>query len=305
MFACPNCGGNLKFNIAAQQLSCEHCETEFDPYAFDDKDKDALERKEFDVTIFTCPQCGGEILSTDTSAAEFCSFCGASTILFSRISKEKRPDYIIPFQKTKEDCKKAYSQIMKKAVFAPKELKDARYIDGFRGIYIPYWAFNMTQEGMFSLRGSRTRRRGDFIYTDHYALHGEIEAYYNGLSYDASSSFDDDISAKIAPFDVKQMKEFTPAYLSGFYGDTSDVDSQLYAVDAENTVFNNSIRNVYKKFPGISITEPPTPGEPQHKGKIRRQCHVPCLVHVLPKRRPCGLCYRKWTDRKSCHRFAD
>ena len=258
MFACPNCGGNLKFNIAAQQLGCEHCEAEFDPYAFDNKDKDAIEQKEFDVTIFTCPQCGGEILSTDTSAAEFCTFCGASTILFSRISKEKRPDYIIPFQKTKEDCKNAYSAIMKKAIFAPKELKDARHIDSFRGIYIPYWAFNVTQEGTFSLRGTNSNRRGDYIYTNHYALHGEIDAYYNGLSYDASSSFDDNISSKIAPYDVKQMKEFTPAYLSGFYADTADVDSRLYEGDAESTAFNNSIRNVYRKFPGITISSTPS-----------------------------------------------
>jgi hypothetical protein len=51
----------------------------------------------------------GEILSTDDMAAGFCSFCGASTVLYSRIEKEHRPAYIIPFTKTKEDCKKAYS----------------------------------------------------------------------------------------------------------------------------------------------------------------------------------------------------
>lgn len=256
MFACPNCGGNLKFNITTQQLGCEHCQTMLDPYSFEDKEKDAIENEEYDVTIFTCPQCGGEILSTDTSAAEFCTFCGASTILYSRLSKEKRPGYIIPFQKTKEDCKKAYSNVMKKAIFAPDELKNPRYIDGFRGIYMPYWAFYMTQEGPFSLKGSKTRRRGDYIYTDHYALRGEIDAYYKGLSYDASSSFDDNISTKIAPYDVKCMKKFTPAFLSGFYADTADVDSFVYERDAEITAFNNSIGAVYREFPGIDISGP-------------------------------------------------
>lgn len=256
MFACPNCGGNLKFNISTQQLGCEHCQTQMDPYAFEDKEKDAIESQNFDVTIFTCPQCGGEILSTDTSAAEFCTFCGASTILYSRLSKEKRPDYIIPFQKTKEDCKNAYSAIMKKAIFAPDELKNPKYIDGFRGIYIPYWAFYMEQKGPFQLKGSKTRRRGDYIYTDHYALHGEIDAYYKGLSYDASSSFDDTISAKIAPFDVKGMKQFTPAFLSGFYADTADVEAETYQREAEAIAYNNSIDTVYGQFPGISIQAP-------------------------------------------------
>ncbi len=256
MFACPNCGGNLKFDISTQQLGCPHCQTQLNPYSFDHMETDAVESNEYDVTIFTCPQCGGEILSTDTSAAEFCTFCGASTILYSRLSKEKCPDYIIPFQKTKEDCKNAYASIMKKAIFAPDELKNPRHIDGFRGIYIPYWAFYITQEGPFTLKGSHTHRRGDFVYTDHYALQGEMDSYYKGLSYDASSSFDDDISQKIAPFDVKNMKKFTPAFLSGFYADTADVDARRYQQEAEAIAYNKSISAVYSQFPGISVQPP-------------------------------------------------
>ncbi|MFQ7336987.1 MAG: hypothetical protein ACLROW_10440 [Roseburia faecis] len=159
MLSCPNCGGNLKFDIPSQQLSCEHCHTLFDPYDFDGKTSDAEESKTFDgdyeVTIFTCPQCGGEILSTDNAAAGFCSFCGASTILYSRISHEKRPNYIIPFQKTKEQCKEAYARRMKHSIFAPKELRDPSYIDSFRGIYMPYWAFYISQKGSLSLNGKR------------------------------------------------------------------------------------------------------------------------------------------------------
>ena len=79
MYECPNCGGNLKFDILSQKLKCAHCLTMKDPYEVT-REKDAEESNVFEATIFTCPQCAGEILSTDTSAAEFCSFCGASTI---------------------------------------------------------------------------------------------------------------------------------------------------------------------------------------------------------------------------------
>ena len=130
MFACKNCGGNVIYDIASGQLACTYCHTLFDPYAYEEKTTDAEIQKDFEATIFTCPQCGGEILSTDDTAAGFCSFCGASTVLYSRIEKEHRPAYIIPFTKTKEDCKKAYGKLMKKSIFAPKELKDPKYIDG-------------------------------------------------------------------------------------------------------------------------------------------------------------------------------
>ena len=253
MINCPNCGGNLTFDIPSQQLACKNCQTFLDPYTFDAQTTDAIEESVYDATIFTCPQCGGEILSTDTSAAEFCTFCGASTILHSRIQKEKRPKYIIPFKKTKEDCKKAYSQRMKFAFFAPDALKNPKYIDSFRGIYIPYWSFHLTQQEAFRLKGSRTYRRGDYIYTEHFALHGEIDAYYKGLSYDASSSFDDNISEKLAPFDVKGMKTFTPGYLSGFYADVADVPASQYQKEAEHIAFDNSIKKIYSSFPALQI----------------------------------------------------
>ena len=256
MFACPNCGGNLKFHIPSQQLACEYCQSQFDPYSFDHKEKDAQEMKEFEVTVFSCPQCGGEILSTDTTAAGFCSFCGASTILYSRISHELRPEYIIPFQQTKEDCKKSYAARMKKAIFAPKELRDEKCIDGFRGIYMPYWAFYMTQDQHVSMEGKKSHRRGDYIITDHYDLDCDLHAYYKGLSYDASSSFSDDISQAIAPYDVKGMKAFTPAYLSGFYADTADIEPRFYETDARNEAFETSRRQLtgHGAFAGYSPT---------------------------------------------------
>ena len=224
MYECPNCGGNLKFDIESQLLQCEHCLTTQDPYSTPE-DQGAEEHNDFDVTVFTCPQCGGEILSTDTSAAEFCSFCGVSTILHSRISRQLRPSHIIPFKMTKDACKKAYLSRMRRALFAPNELKDEKHIDGFRGIYMPYWAYSITQKGPVSMKGEKSYRKGDYIYTDHYDLTGEIDASYYDISYDASSSFSDSISERIAPFNVRDSRKFTPAFLSGFYADTADVDS--------------------------------------------------------------------------------
>ena len=84
MFACPGCGGRLTFDIPSQKLLCQNCSTTYDPYSVTDQHR-AEEHTEYEATVFTCPQCGGQILSTDQSAADFCSFCGASTVLESRL----------------------------------------------------------------------------------------------------------------------------------------------------------------------------------------------------------------------------
>lgn len=246
MFECPSCGGELRFDIETQGMLCPFCNSAYDPKTvekgYDAEEQEGMDPEmmgmqdpdTFDATIFTCPQCGGEILSMDNEATSFCSFCGASTILSSRLSHEKKPDYIIPFQVTKEECKNAYSKLMKGAFFAPKELREGGTVDKFRAIYMPYWVYDMRQNGNIHLQASKSYRSGNYRITEDYLLSGDVDAYYKGISFDASSSFADNISECIAPYDVKGMSQFYPAYLAGFYADTADVEEGLYRADAED-----------------------------------------------------------------------
>lgn len=249
MYECPNCGGNLRFDIGRQLLSCAYCGALADPYSYE-KERDAEETKassgEYEVTVFTCPQCGGEIISQDTTAATFCSFCGASTILDSRVSRERRPRYILPFTKTREDCRAAYGRMLRRAFFAPKELKDERLIEKFRGIYMPYWVYSFEKKERIRFPGRKTHRSGDYLITDHYELDCQVEESYQGLAYDASAAFSDSLSNAIAPFDLRKRKVFAPAFLSGFYADTSDVEKGVYEPEAKELVLRDASRSLLR-----------------------------------------------------------
>ncbi len=243
MYNCPNCSGNLSFDIESQMLMCDYCKTKLDPYEYQ-KTQDAEERDDFGVTVFTCPQCGGEIMTTNVTAAGFCMYCGASTILDSRMSKEKRPKHIIPFTQTKEDCQKAYSRLVKRALFTPGEFRDPQFLDRFRGIYMPYWIYNLRLRGTLRLKGEHSYRRGDYKITDHYRLSGEVDANYEGLNYDASSSFDDTVASNIAPFKADTFKPFTPSMLCGFYADSPDVDSSVYSDSLQEMLYDDTIDRI-------------------------------------------------------------
>ncbi len=237
MYECPNCAANLRFNIERQKLWCEACGTEMSPYDVV-KDRDAEERQDYEVTVFTCPQCGGQIISEDNEAAAFCSFCGGSTILDSRISNARRPELIIPFKKTKKDCAAAYTKMVNKSLFMPSELKSNENIESFRGIYIPYWMYESGYNGHVNqdVKKRITRRKGDYVYIDHYNFETDVSADYSGVTYDASGAFADNLSNAIAPFDTTQTMPFTPSYLSGFYADTTDVDWTTYKADVQELV---------------------------------------------------------------------
>ena len=239
MYKCPSCGGSLKFDIASGQMLCAYCGATADPYSMQ-KDYGAEERNEYEATIFTCTQCGAELLSEDTTAATFCSFCGSTAILESRIGKGRRPAHIIPFSKTMEDCKSAYAKMMRRALFAPKELKKPEYIEKFRGIYMPYWVYSFEKKGKITFRGSVSRQKGDYLVTKHYDITSEVDASYKGISYDAAADFSDDLSGAIAPYDMGGGKPFAPSFLSGFYADAKDVDSSVYRQEACELVSEES-----------------------------------------------------------------
>ncbi len=258
MYACPNCGANIKFDPATQMMKCAYCDTQIAPFDYmhaksaDEEKGIDLDRvieageEEFEVTYYTCPQCGGELITEDNTAATFCSFCGASTILEMRVGKEKKPDYIIPFKMTREDCIKAYKSTLSKAIFAPSELKKDETIERFRGIYMPYWIYDLNSNGQMVSKGQVSRRRGDYIYTKHYNVDANVETVYSGMSRDASSSFEDRLSEAIAPFDLKQSEHFTSSFFSGFYADTSDVAPDLYNEEVKNLALSDAASQIYK-----------------------------------------------------------
>ena len=243
---CIGCGAEIRFDPASQLLVCDHCGKKLDPEQYGDTEKTASEGKDYmDCTVYKCPQCGASVLTTEETAVTFCSYCGTSVALEGKLSKELRPDYIIPFMKSKKECETLYLKRVRKSLFAPGELKADEKVDKFRGIYMPYWVYQLSNRGNITGTGSLSSRKGDYVYTYHYASEESYKAVYGGLSYDASSAFSDNLSEAIAPFDTRGKKKFNTAYMSGFYGDNRDVKSYVYMDDAKDMVSEDIADRIY------------------------------------------------------------
>lgn len=263
MIHCPNCGANPRFDIASQKLLCPQCGSSFDVSSFPEESSGAGSHEmpgeyagqpgKMQVTVYTCSQCGGELMSTDTDAAAFCSYCGSHQILEERLSVQERPKRIIPFAVTKDDCKKAYARKLKRSLFAPKELRDPAYIEEFRGIYMPYWFYSFSQKGTITLNGTVEHREGDYRIVDSYDLSVDADNRFCGIAHDASTTYDDIISESLAPYDVRQTVPFRTTYLSGFYADIPDLRKSVYrhesaAIAARDTVEKIQDMEEFKKY---------------------------------------------------------
>ena len=235
MIKCRNCGADLRFDIDRQQLICDYCSSTFDVTLVHGADITSEEQM-MEAVVHTCSQCGAELFTTEETAATFCSYCGSSILLESRLVMVNKPDYIIPFSVTREEAVKSYKQYLRKAIFAPADLKRAE-IESIRGIYMPYWEYYMKRTDTVNVRGHiNEHREGSYLVSEVYNLKFKAFVESDGLEYDASSKFPDDLSQACAPFYFKESKLFNPGYMSGFYADLGDVNPDLYLREAVETV---------------------------------------------------------------------
>lgn len=253
MISCPGCGQGMRFDPKIQMMYCDYCETKLEPdlvkvgtTASGSNEPLIIESK-----LFACPQCGGEILSDQDTAVTFCSFCGMSVELQGRTVQMLAPSRIIPFKCVKDTCAKSYAKFIKKAIFAPSYLREEAQLQKLRGIYMPYWTYAFEINDTVTYEGTTSHRSGDYIITDHYLLTATPIGSYDGISYDASSSFSDEISQAIGPFNIRDSKPFSVAYIAGFYADTADVDAFIYEDDARSVIAKD-IDSKIKKIPAFA-----------------------------------------------------
>ena len=269
MNSCPNCGGHVLFDIASQQCKCEHCNSFFDPASY--QQEGAESRTQYQATVYTCSKCGAELISMEQEAVAFCSYCGAQGVLEGRLSKENRPAWIVPFHVSREDCKKAYADRIRKAWYAPKEFRDPAYIERFRGIYVPYWLYSVDFVPQITLPATKTYTKGSYSYHESHNVTVGLDGIYRGVPYDASSFFDDTIAENIAPYHQSSIVPFQSGYLPGFYADTADVVSETYLNDAATRATNNVMREIVDMYKGKKMTIK-EPSSAEAKSLLQTHC---------------------------------
>ena len=275
MYKCPTCGAGLVFDPKTQNLLCKSCRNTFNPEEVDNIKNMKLDqakevegaidaRHNYEAISYKCSHCGAELITTDETITTFCSFCRTGTMVERKVIEKRKPDYVIPFSITKEECEDIYKSKIKHAFFAPKRMIDEQEVQKIRGIYMPYWIYSFEKHGRVFTTGHKySHRSGNYEYYDDYSLETTIDASCRGISHDATSNFWDRLSESIAPYSVRKKKIFSPAYLSGFYADNEDVDDEVYHRESKYIANDEIDRRLlkekeYRKFnarPRVSMDD--------------------------------------------------
>jgi DNA-directed RNA polymerase subunit RPC12/RpoP len=253
MSKCPHCGAEVEFKAKSKQVHCDYCGSDFDPKELVTENKKAKKTETIEGKGYTCAQCGATLMTFDETAVTFCSYCGSQGMLEDKMVSQEQPDLIIPFAKTKEECIANYKKKVSSFLFCPDYMKSDLVISKFRGIYMPYGVYQLVFNGDSTNKGSRySHRSGDYVYYDDYTIHADVNASYDGVSFDLLSKFYDEYSHAI-PFNFQGAEPFNKNYLAGFYADCKDVEMDAYSTRAMSVATNDSTRfmrksSVFRKY---------------------------------------------------------
>lgn len=257
---CPACNASISFNPELGKWKCAYCGSSFSLEEMNKNSNDNSEKEHIaednytDYVSYQCQSCGAEIVADNETVSTFCVYCGNTAILKNKLSGKFSPNFVIPFKKTKEDAINAFKGISKGRPLVPKDFNSPANIEKIRGIYIPFWLYDINVNGdiCFNAEKSTSWMSGNTHYTktDYYKLTRGGSMNFTKIPIDGSTRFDNDIMNSIEPFDYKEMVPYNHAYLSGFLAERYDTEGETLYNEVKERALNSAKDNLTNRTIG-------------------------------------------------------
>ena len=256
---CISCGAKLPFNPKTQKWDCPYCGRSYELKELQEYEKNHMDEyeveketendgEEVDMDMYTCPDCGAEIIADKNTSATFCVYCGNTSIIKKKFQGKFKPMKLIPFKNTKKEAIAKFKALGKGKMFTPKDFLDEKNIEKIEGVYIPFWLYDYDVSGSVEMEGTKstTWHSGDYRYEkiDTYGLHREGKMEYRKVPADGSTKFDDNTMDSVEPFDYNGLVDFNMSYLSGFFSEKYD----LNADDTKSRVLERITNSTKNQF---------------------------------------------------------
>lgn len=261
-YHCPNCGGVLKVTPGKTELSCESCDSTFENdvvKAYDKEQENLSKPTKIDwtkVTIeenedlgeqtgFSCTSCGAEVVSNGQTTATECMYCGNQVVVVDNISGLKAPDYIIPFDITREQAEKSLKDFYKGKLLLPKAFKEKNRIEKIANMYVPFWLFDAGGSGNVEFSGEIHSHWSDSSYDyhkiDYYSVLRSGNMAFSRIPVDASEKMEDNYMDGLEPYDYTSLIEFESKYFVGSFADKYDVSVEDCKERVDERVENSTV----------------------------------------------------------------
>lgn len=272
-FLCPSCGGNMIFNPESQNLTCPYCSNKIDilaqngsikEYDFDSAEETASQDWGNEKRIIKCESCGAETVVDENNASQFCAFCGSSHIIKNDNSTGITPKALIPFKISKDNAADFFSKWIKSRHFAPNNLKSNHNMDKLSGVYIPFWTYDSktystyraekgtyyyeTETKWIEEDGERKQVTEQVRKIKWEHTSGTYSKFFDDVLVNASKQVDEKIIRKLDTFNLRELVDYKPEYLSGFLTERYSINLNEGWKSAKNSIDSDVRSGVTQKI---------------------------------------------------------
>ncbi len=287
-FACPQCGGQIEFDLQTNNARCTFCGFERRPHS--DTTAEELEQVlEFVLPTerghhwaegqhhLHCDNCGADSLWPVGQRATRCPYCGSNQMIESQETANLVDPHAIGMMKIDERA--AFEHIktwLGKGWFTPDDLTASAKKIALRPAYYPFWTFDGTLEIQWRCEVAEG--------------HGEDANWVqrSGAEYelfdDVLISGNQTLSQKyvddVAPFFLKEMAEFQPDYLAGWPALTYDRSLAKAALLAREKIVRAVRRELHQRVMPHRQKRSLTTGAVKWSGMTFKHILLPLWVGV-------------------------
>ena len=264
VFFAQTCGGNMVFDPKKQKLVCLYCSNENEinsekiniiEYDFYSAENTSNKNWGNEKRIIKCESCGAQTVLDENSTAQFCAFCGSSHIIKTEELAGIVPESLIPFVISKDSAGEFFSNWIKKLFFAPRALKSSYDMNKMKGVYIPFWTYDSDTYSDY------TAQRGTYYYvnvtewvgqgaerkqvtkqvrkTSWSYVSGNYSEFFDDILINASGQINKHIISKLEPFNLSELVQYKPEFLSGFLAERYSIDLKSGWNLAQGKIENN------------------------------------------------------------------
>ena len=223
---CPTCGSNIVYEPELGSMMCRNCGNIYSPDTMEsrgslgiskehdymgDSDVSGDDKKRHEIV---CNSCGATLIADENTMSTMCPFCGSPALITRRMTREFKPDYIIPFKIDKDQAKTIAKNWLNTRSYVPWGFKNKCRLTNMTALYVPFWLLDCV---VHSEQGGTGKIGGRAL-----EVNAKMAYHVKGVPFDASVKIANKLMEAIEPYDYKDMVRFESKYLQGFYADKYD-----------------------------------------------------------------------------------
>ena len=278
-FSCKNCGSDLVYSPASQDLLCRNCGHHYPVNTSDEpireyNFKQAVNKLAYlrhenpeeaslakQVAVIHCPSCGAEFSFKKNEHAGDCPYCATPVIAGTSQARFIVPRSLLPFNIEKREAIEIYNDWIGSRWFAPSALKShSNRNDKLVGIFLPYWTYDSQtytryrgQRGItyydrqvYStiVNGRRVQRVRMVPRIRWTPVSGQVNLHFDDVLIGASKTLPRTIIDHLQPWDLDNLTPYSEKYISGFRSEIYQVTVDQGFLQAENIMEKKIRRSI-------------------------------------------------------------